>query len=92
MQGLAKRITRIPKVKPTLPVQRRWQASSSSAGEAVNASTIQLPALNLTVTYNGKPVSGARVTVTDINCKEAKGNLVKRIYSTNDKRQPECYH
>ena len=49
----------------------------------MNASTIQLPALNLTVTYNGKPVSGARVTVTDINCKEAKGNLVKRIYSTN---------
>ena len=54
------------------------------AGEAAHASTIQLPALNLTVTYNGKPVSGARVTVTDINCKEAKGNLVKRIYTSNE--------
>ena len=45
--------------------------------------TIQLPALNLTVKYNSVAFQGARVTVTDKGCKEAKGNLVKRVFTTN---------
>ena len=50
---------------------------------------IQLPALNLTVTYNGNPISGARVTITDNNsaCKY-NGSSIKRVYTTNISGQP----
>jgi Tfp pilus assembly protein PilV len=45
---------------------------------------IKLPALDLTVKNNGVAVKGAKVTITDLNCKEAKGlNLIKREYTTN---------
>lgn len=45
---------------------------------------IQLPALNLVVSYGGNPISGARVTITDNNsaCKYS-GNAIKRVYTTN---------
>jgi type II secretory pathway pseudopilin PulG len=42
---------------------------------------IQLPALNLTVTKEGKAVAGARVTTTDTKCTFGSV-LVKRVYST----------
>ena len=45
---------------------------------------VQEPALNVTVTSNGSTaVSGARVTITDENCKDASNNKVKRVYTTN---------
>jgi Tfp pilus assembly protein PilV len=53
------------------------------AGAGAPPVTIQLPALNLTVKNGTKIVSGARVTITDKNCKESLGNLVKRVYTTN---------
>ena len=55
------------------------------AGASAPVTTIQLPALNLTVNSSGKPFKGARVTVTDKSCKEAKGtNLIKRVFTTNE--------
>jgi type II secretory pathway pseudopilin PulG len=45
--------------------------------------TIQLPALELVVKNSGTALKGAKVTITDKSCKEAKGNLVKRTYTTN---------
>lgn len=48
---------------------------------------IQLPALNLNVTKSGSPASGARVTITDQNCKVGSTN-VKRVYSTNSSGNP----
>lgn len=44
--------------------------------------TIQLPALNLTVTYGGAAVNGATVTATDTQCKY-NGSYVKRAFTTN---------
>jgi Tfp pilus assembly protein PilV len=52
------------------------------AGLTASPVVLQLPALNLTLTYNGTPVSGARVTITDRNCKVGGVN-VKRVYTTN---------
>lgn len=53
------------------------------AGETVSpAPQIQVPALNLTLTSSGSPVSGARVTVTDSQCKYNSVN-VKRVFTTN---------
>jgi type II secretory pathway pseudopilin PulG len=43
------------------------------------APKIQVPALNLTVTYNGGLVAGARVIVTDTKCQ----TTVKRTFTTN---------
>jgi len=43
---------------------------------------IQIPALNLTVTYGGNPVKGATVMVTDTTCKYNGVNL-KREFTTN---------
>lgn len=45
--------------------------------------TIQLPALELVVKKSGTALPGANVTITDKVCKEAKGNFVKRIYTSN---------
>lgn len=49
---------------------------------------IQLPALYLTVAYNGGLVQGATVTLTDTKCKSASGSLVKRTYVTNEEGRP----
>jgi Tfp pilus assembly protein PilV len=51
---------------------------------AIAKPRIQLPALNLTVSNNGLPISGARVTITDTNsaCKYASA-AIKRVYTTN---------
>lgn len=53
------------------------------SGAVASPATIQLPALNLTVTYKSVPVQGARVTVTDRTCLDSKGAKVKRVYTTN---------
>lgn len=45
--------------------------------------TLQLPALDLTVKNGAALVAGAKVTVTDKNCKDPKGNYVKRTYTSN---------
>lgn len=52
------------------------------ANETIATPQIQLPALNLTVEKGGSPVQGARVTVTDQNCKIGYSR-VKRLYSTD---------
>ena len=45
---------------------------------------VQVPALNVTVTSNGSTVvSGARVTITDEQCKDSSNNKIKRVYTTN---------
>lgn len=54
------------------------------AGGTATAVTIQLPALELIVKKSGAALKGAKVTITDTVCKEAKGNLVKRTYTTNE--------
>jgi type II secretory pathway pseudopilin PulG len=48
---------------------------------------IQVPTLNLTVTYNGGLVSGAKVVVTDTQCKSG-GTNVKRTFTTNAAGHP----
>jgi len=53
------------------------------AGSASGEVTLQLPALDLTVKNGSELIQGAKVTVTDKNCKDSKGNLVKRLYTTN---------
>jgi Tfp pilus assembly protein PilV len=44
---------------------------------------LQLPALEVTVKEGIKAIKGAKVTITDKSCKDSKGNLVKRFYTTN---------
>jgi type II secretory pathway pseudopilin PulG len=50
--------------------------------------TVQLPALELSVKKSGTALKGAKVTITDSTCKEAKGNLVKRTFTTNEAGVP----
>jgi hypothetical protein len=50
--------------------------------------TLQLPALELTVKKSSTVVKGAKVTITDTSCKEAKGNLIRRTYTTNEAGMP----
>jgi Tfp pilus assembly protein PilV len=45
---------------------------------------VQLPALDLTVKTSTAAIKGAKVTITDKKCKDAKGNFVKRAYTTNE--------
>lgn len=56
--------------------------SVAVTGGGIATPTIQVPALNLTVTYNSAVVKGAKVIVTDANCKY-NGSNVKREYTTN---------
>jgi Tfp pilus assembly protein PilV len=53
------------------------------AGKASGSVELQLPALEVTVKEGSKAIKGAKVTITDKSCKDPKGNLVKRIYTTN---------
>jgi type II secretory pathway pseudopilin PulG len=48
----------------------------------LSAPQIQVPALNLGVTYNGSPVQGAKVILTDTTCKYNGSNL-RREFTTN---------
>jgi type II secretory pathway pseudopilin PulG len=58
-------------------------------GATATPAVLQLPALELIVKKSGgAPLPGAKVTITDTVCKEAKGNLVKRIYTTNEAGMP----
>ncbi|HET7443971.1 MAG TPA: hypothetical protein VFJ57_04865 [Solirubrobacterales bacterium] len=51
--------------------------------------TIQLPALEMLVKNGTSAVAGAKVTITDKTCKEAKGlSLMKRVYTTNKSGMP----
>jgi hypothetical protein len=54
-----------------------------AGGVATPPAMIQLPALNLTVTYKSLAFKGAAVTVTDRTCTDSKGAKVKRVYTTN---------
>ena len=76
--------TNNPDPAETLPANRPAMAFVNVPPGGTAKPQIQLPALNLTVTYNGSPISGARVTITDTNtgCKYL-GNAIKRAYSTN---------
>lgn len=51
-------------------------------GTVATPPSIQIPALNLTVTSSGNPVMGAKVILTDTTCKYNSSN-VKREYTTN---------
>jgi Tfp pilus assembly protein PilV len=58
-------------------------------GATAAPATIQLPALELVVKKGSTgPVPGAKVTITDTSCKEAKGSLVKRTFTTNAAGKP----
>lgn len=48
----------------------------------LSAPQIQVPALNLGVTYNGNPVQGAKVILTDTTCKY-NGSSLQREFTTN---------
>ncbi len=75
-----------PEGKPNPPSAPAIANVVAPAGGTATAATIQLPALNLTVSYAGKPLSGARVTVTDKSCKDSKGSSIKRDYHDQCKR------
>jgi Tfp pilus assembly protein PilV len=53
------------------------------AGNTSEEVTLQLPALDLTVKNGSTLVQGAKVTITDKECKDLSGNPVKRFYTTN---------
>lgn len=57
-------------------------ASVAVTGGGTASPTIQVPALNLAVTYSSAAVKGAKVLITDANCKYNSTN-VKREYTTN---------
>jgi type II secretory pathway pseudopilin PulG len=52
--------------------------------EGISAPQIQVPALNLTVTYNSGVVSGAKLTLIDTECQSS----VMRTYTTNSGGHP----
>jgi len=58
------------------------------AGGTATPVTLQLPALNLVVKKGSAALAGAKVTITDKVCKEAKGNFVKRTYTSNAAGMP----
>jgi Tfp pilus assembly protein PilV len=58
------------------------------AGGMATPVTIQLPALELLVKKSGVALSGATVAITDKVCKEAKGNFVRRTYTTDANGKP----
>ncbi len=60
------------------------------AGGTTTALELQLPALDLTVKKGSEVVKGATVTITDPNCNDAKGNPVKRVYTTNSEGKPSA--
>jgi type II secretory pathway pseudopilin PulG len=53
------------------------------AGKTSGELELQVPALEVTVKEGSKVIKGAKVTITDKTCKDLKGSLVKRIYTTN---------
>lgn len=54
------------------------------AGGIAPGVEVQVPALTVKVTSNGTTaVSGARVTITDEQCRDASNNKVKRVYTSN---------
>jgi Tfp pilus assembly protein PilV len=54
-----------------------------AGGKASAPVTVQMPAFEVIVKEGTKALKGAKVTITDKNCKDAKGNLAKRVYTTN---------
>lgn len=62
---------------------------AAPAGSVVEpAVKLQIPALELVVKNGSSLVSGARITITDTECDDAKGNSVKRVYTSNQKGLP----
>lgn len=57
----------------------------SGETKLLGSAKVQIPALNLTVKNGATPIKGAKVTITDKNCKDAKGSGIKRVYTTNAK-------
>lgn len=58
-------------------------ANVTVTAEGTVPAKVQIPALELTVKNGAALIKGAKVTITDKNCKDSKGNPVKRTYSTN---------
>jgi Tfp pilus assembly protein PilV len=44
--------------------------------------TLRVPAVELTVKSGASIVTGAKITITDEKCKDAEGNTVKRVYTS----------
>jgi Tfp pilus assembly protein PilV len=65
-------------------------SATVAAGGLAEPVTIQLPALDLTVQNGTQPVAGAKVTITDLKCKDSKGNGIKRVYTTNSSGKPSA--
>lgn len=62
---------------------------AAPAGGTAAPVTIQLPALEMFVKAGTSAITGAKVTITDKTCKEAKGiSLIKRVYTTNGSGMP----
>lgn len=62
---------------------------AAPAGGTAAPVTIQLPALEMLVKNGAAAIAGAKVTITDRSCKEAKGlALMKRVYKTNQSGMP----
>lgn len=77
-----------PKAESNPPTAAAIANVIAPSGASATPTTVQLPALNLTVNNAGKAFKGARVTVTDKTCKEAKEtSLIKREFTTNEKGQ-----
>jgi len=53
------------------------------AGGTLAPVTLQVPAVDVTVKNGSTLIQGAKVTLTDLNCKDSKGALIKRTYTTN---------
>lgn len=70
-----------PDPKEEIPANRPAMAFVEVPPGGKVAATIQLPALNLTVTNGSTAISGARVTTTDTKCKFGSTS-VKREYKT----------
>jgi type II secretory pathway pseudopilin PulG len=58
-------------------------ASVKANGGGTYTPTIQVPALNLGVTYNSLNLLGAKVVITDTQC-TYNGSKVKRVFTTNE--------
>lgn len=76
-----------PDPKETQPANLAGIATVAVPAGGSVTPTIQVPAINLTVTNNSGIVTGAKVTMTDTVCKSS-GTNVKRTYTTNGGGHP----
>lgn len=65
------------------PAESAMASAIVPAGKASAPVEVQMPALEVIVKEGVKALKGAKVTITDKNCKDLKSNYVKRVYTTN---------